>query len=160
MSGPNTITVSGNLTADPEMRRTATNDVPFARLRIAVSRRVYVPEVKDFQDRHDGYFTVVAWRDLARHAAASLRKGDRVVVSGRLSRRSYEAQITANETETRHTVEIEAEDIGGSMRWYAWQRHHIRPLAAAAEGPGGGDDDGDDAAATTTTTDQAVAPAA
>lgn len=155
-SGPNTITVSGNLTADPELRRTAA-DIPFARLRMAVNRRIFVAERQDWEDRHDGYFNVVAWRDLARHVVASLRKGDRVVVSGRLSRRPYEAVGSDGAVETRHSVEIEADDIGGSLRWYGWQRQTARPLKAVEqdEASEGSNDDSDEVGP-----DDAVAPAA
>ena len=133
----NAITVSGNLTADPELRSIGDGAVPRARMRIAVNRRIYDKERSGWQDRHDGYFTVIAWRDLARHAMTSLRKGDRVVVTGRLSHRLYDV-TTDGTTETRQVTEIEADDLGGSLKFYAWSRYEARvreatPQATATE---------------------------
>lgn len=149
MSAPNFITVAGNLTADPEMRLTS-SEVHFARLRIAVSRRIYVTDSNQWEDRQDGFFSVTCWRDMARHTHASLKKGDRVVVSGRLIRRQFEAK-TEDGTETRHVVEIDAEEIGASLRWGPWARQQTRPLtaepdlnASAAGNPAGGDESTDE----------------
>lgn len=124
---PNTITISGNLTADPELRKTG-SEVPFVRLRVAVSHRVQNTETKEWEDRQDGFFVVTAWRELATHSRMTLQKGDRVTVSGKLIRRAYEASIGEGETETRHIHEIEAEDLGPSLRWQAWSRLDRRPV--------------------------------
>ena len=134
MSTPNTITVAGNLTADPDYRVTS-GEVPLARIRIAVSRRTYNKATDSWDDRHDGFFTVVCWRDMARHARTSLRKGDRIVVSGRLMHREYEVtpEGADAETETRSVVEIEADEIGGSMRWSSWARVQTRAIVPADE---------------------------
>jgi single-strand DNA-binding protein len=56
---------------------------------------------------------VNAWRTLAENAAESLTRGARVVVVGRLRSRSWENQ----EGETRSAVEIEADELGPSLRW-------------------------------------------
>lgn len=127
MSSINTITVSGNLTADPDLRRTS-SEIPYAKMRVAVSHRVLNPETKEWEDRQDGFFTVTAWRDLAVHARTSLQKGDRVTVTGRMLRRSYEADIGDGKTETRYAHEIEADDLGPSLRWRAWTRLEPRPV--------------------------------
>lgn len=139
MSSINTITVSGNLTADPELRRTS-SEVPYAKMRVAVSHRVLNPETKQWEDRQDGFFNVTAWRDLAVHARTSLQKGDRVTVTGRMLRRPYEADIGDGKTETRHAHEIEADDMGPSLRWRAWTRLEPRPVAVA-DGEGSDADD-------------------
>lgn len=131
MSAPNTIIVAGNLTAAPEFRKTA-SEIPFVRMRLAVSRRVFVPDSNTWEDRQDGFFAVTAWRDMARHAHASFNKGDRVVVYGRLTRRQFE--VTTEDgtgTENRHVTEIEAEEIGASVRWQPWARVETRALNVA-----------------------------
>jgi single-strand DNA-binding protein len=53
------------------------------------------------------------WRDQAEHAARSLSKGSRVVVVGRLQRRSW----TAEDGSARSTVEVVADELGPSLRW-------------------------------------------
>jgi single-strand DNA-binding protein len=59
------------------------------------------------------FLTVVVWRDQAEHAAASLAKGSRVVVVGRLQQRSW----TAEDGSARQVVEVVAEELGPSLRW-------------------------------------------
>lgn len=131
MSAPNTIIVAGNLTADPDIRRTS-SEVPYVRMRLAVSRRVFIAASNTWEDRQDGFFAVTAWRDMARHAHASFKKGDRVVICGRLTRRQFEVASEDGEgTENRHVTEIEAEEIGASVRWSAWARVQTRPLTEA-----------------------------
>jgi single-strand DNA-binding protein len=56
---------------------------------------------------------VNVWRGLAENAAESLTRGTRVVVSGRLKQRSWENQ----EGEKRSMIEIEADDLGPSLKW-------------------------------------------
>ena len=53
------------------------------------------------------------WRQLAEHVAESLSKGDRAVVIGRLRQRSWETP----EGEKRSVAEIEAEEVGASLRF-------------------------------------------
>ena len=60
-------------------------------------------------------FRVSAWRDQASHLAESLRKGDRVMVVGRLRQRSWQTPDGLR----RSVAEIEADDIGASLKWAA-----------------------------------------
>ncbi|WP_370324904.1 single-stranded DNA-binding protein [Euzebya sp.] len=154
MSSHNQITIAGNLTADPDLRTTS-GEVPRSRLRVAVNRRVKVAGTQDeWEDRLDGFFTVVCWRDMAVHVRACLRKGDRVVVTGHLTGREYEV-TTDGGTETRHATEIVAEEVGGSFRWYPWTRMEPRPLLVDAGDASVPAPDDDDAPA-----ERVVAPAA
>jgi single-strand DNA-binding protein len=94
---------AGNLTDDPEVRYTG-GGIARAMFRVAVSGR---------RDGEASFFTVVVWRDQTEHAAESLVKGSRVVVVGRLQRRS----LTAEDGSARSTVEVVAEELGPSLRW-------------------------------------------
>ena len=108
---PDTFTIiTGNLTDDPEIRFT-NGGAPVANLRVAVTARI-----KDGDTWKDGdtfYFRVTVWRTLAEHVADSLSKGDRVIVTGRLRTRTWET----TEGESRTVVELDAEDIGPSLKW-------------------------------------------
>ena len=53
------------------------------------------------------------WRDQAEHAAQSLAKGDRVMVTGRLRQRSWETP----EGDKRSVTELEADEVGASLKW-------------------------------------------
>ncbi|MFM7870954.1 MAG: single-stranded DNA-binding protein, partial [Actinomycetota bacterium] len=59
------------------------------------------------------YMNVVAWDQLAENIAASLTKGSRVLVSGRLDVREYQGR----EGDKRTAVEIVADEIGPTLRW-------------------------------------------
>ncbi len=105
-----TITLVGNLTRDPVLRLTA-NGLAVAELGLAVSRRWRTNEGDERE--HTSFFSVVAWRSLAEHCAASLHKGDLVMVTGRAEQRSWQTDAG----DRRSTVEVVAEDVGPSLRW-------------------------------------------
>ena len=77
------------------------------------------------------FFNVTAWADLGENAAASLTKGMRVIVSGRLEQRAYETK----EGEKRTVVEIVADEIGPSLRW---ARAEVERIARDGGGNSGG----------------------
>ncbi|MGH2768085.1 MAG: single-stranded DNA-binding protein [Actinomycetota bacterium] len=106
----NYLTVVGNLTRDPELRYTPTGSA-VARLGIAVNR-FYTNRNGERVEQTD-FFTVNAWRQLAEHIAESLTTGARVIVSGRLQSRSWETE----DGQRRTVVEIEADEVGPSLRW-------------------------------------------
>jgi single-strand DNA-binding protein len=103
------VTITGNLTDDPELRFTP-NGNPVANFRLAVTARV---KGDTWRDGDTSYFRVNVWRQLAEHVAESLSKGDRAVVIGRLKSRSWETP----EGERRSVVEVEADEVAPSLRW-------------------------------------------
>ena len=104
-----TVTVVGNLTKDPEIRFTSSGRGN-ANFGLAVNRRWQ--QNGEWQEQ-TSFFNVVAWGTLGENAAASLNRGTRVIVTGRLEQRSYETQ----NGEKRSIVEIVADEIGPSLRW-------------------------------------------
>jgi single-strand DNA-binding protein len=100
----------GNLTDAPEVRFTPTG-TQVGSFRLAVTPRVR--EGDQWKNGETSYFTITCWRDLAAHAAESLSKGDRALVIGRLKTRTWETP----EGERRSVVEVEADEIGPSLRW-------------------------------------------
>jgi single-strand DNA-binding protein len=128
MASENQVTIVGNLTDDPELRYTP-NGAAVATVRVAVNRRI--PDgAGGWKDAETSFFRVNAWRTLAENSAESLTRGTRVVVTGRLRSRSWENQ----EGETRSAVEIEADEIGPSLRWATAKVEKV-----SRSGGGGGD---------------------
>lgn len=122
------VTVQGNLTADPVGRTTATG-ATVVRLRIASNGRRFDRESGEFRDTDPMYIGVSCWRTLAGNVLASLRKGDSVVVFGRLQFRSYD-DVNGNR-QTRH--EIDALAVGPDLnRWPADLRRPNRQAEPAA----------------------------
>jgi single-strand DNA-binding protein len=105
-----TTIICGNLTDTPELRLTP-NGAAVANFRVAVTPRVR--EGNDWKDGDTSFFRITCWRQLAEHATDSLGKGDRVIVVGRLKTRSWET----DQGERRTVVEVDAEEIGPSLRW-------------------------------------------
>ena len=117
----NQVTLTGNLTDDPELRFTP-NGVAVANFRLAVDQRVW--DTDGWKDGEASYFRVNVWRDQAEHVSRSLAKGARCVVVGRLKSRSWETP----EGQRRSAVEVDAEEVGMSMRF--------APVAAGTAEPG------------------------
>ncbi len=111
MASENQVTVVGNLTDDPELRYTP-NGAAVCKFRIAVNRRM--PDGNGgWKDGETSFFSVNCWRALAENAAESLTRGSRVIVAGRLNYRAWENQ----EGEKRSAIEIEADELGPSLKW-------------------------------------------
>jgi single-strand DNA-binding protein len=110
MANENHIVVIGNLADEPELRF-ANNGTPVASFRVAVTPRIQ--KSGTWRDGDTSFFRVSTWRDQASHLAESLRKGDRILVVGRLRQRSWETP----DGERRSVAEIEAEDVGASLKW-------------------------------------------
>jgi single-strand DNA-binding protein len=111
-AGETTLTIAGNLTGDPDLRYTPTGTA-VAAFTVAASRRVYDAESGQWKDADTLFLRCSVWRQLAEHAAESLRKGMRVVVTGRLKQREYET----SEGDKRTVYEVDADDVGPSLRW-------------------------------------------
>jgi len=103
------VTLVGNLTRDPELRFT-TGGRGVASFGLAVNRRWQ--QNGEWQEQ-TSYFNVQAWAQLGENIAASLNKGARVIVTGRLEQRQYETQ----DGEKRSVVEVVADEVGPSLRW-------------------------------------------
>jgi single-strand DNA-binding protein len=108
----NTSTFVGNLTADPELRFTQ-GGLAVANFTVAVQDRKYDKDKAEYVDGDTLYIRASIWRDYAEHVAASLFKGTRVVVTGKLKQRSYETA----EGEKRQSIELEVDAIGPDLRY-------------------------------------------
>ena len=84
----NTVTVSGNLTRDPEVRNLPGSGTAVCSLRIAHNER-YKDASGEWTDRA-AYFDVTVWSGLGEWMGRNLHKGQKVVVSGRLKWREWE----------------------------------------------------------------------
>ena len=125
----NTITLVGNLTRDPELRFTTTGR-GVASFGIAVGRRY---QVNGEWQEQTSYFNVTAWGQLGENAAASLHKGTRVVVTGRLEQREY----TTREGDKRTAIDVIADELGPSLRWATAQVERT-PRGEGGSAGGGG----------------------
>ena len=106
------ITAVGNATSEPHLRFTATGTA-VASFTLASTARQYDKATNTWRDGDTLFVRVNAWRAMAENAADSLRKGTRVIVTGRLRQSTW----TADDGTQRTGLEIDADDIGVSLRW-------------------------------------------
>ncbi|MFB4273362.1 single-stranded DNA-binding protein [Nonomuraea sp. GTA35] len=138
MSGETTITIIGNLTADPELRFTQSGTA-VAGFTVASSARTYNKSVEQWEDGEVLFMRCSAWRDLGEHVAESLIRGTRVIASGRLRQRTFET----SDGDKRTVMEMAVDEIGPSLRFAT-----ARPVKAArGNGNGQTSRNGNDAAA-------------
>ena len=104
-----TITIRGWLGADVTRRQVG--DVPVASFRLACTPRKYNRRTETWSEGLTQWYTVTAWRALADNCASSLRRGDPVVVHGRLETRTY---VNANNVEVL-SFEIDALHVGHDL---------------------------------------------
>ena len=101
-------------------------------LGVAVNRK--------WQDRNSGewqeatsFFDVICWRELAENVSESLKKGTRVIVTGRLEQRSWE-----QDGNKRSVVEINADEVAPSLRWATAKVEKTERRSGGDQGGGGG----------------------
>jgi single-strand DNA-binding protein len=126
----NTITISGNMTRDPELK--VVGDTSVCEVGIAYNERFKKGD--EWQSRPN-YFTVKVWGGMGEQLAQKGSKGMKIVVSGRLTQRSWETDDGGK----RSAVEIVANDLVYDSREASSDRES-RP-AAAAKAPAARSDD-------------------
>ena len=126
----NTVTLVGNVTRDPELRYT-TGGRGVASFGLAVNRRYQ--SNGEWQEQ-TSFFDVVAWGTLGENVAASLHKGTRALVYGRLEQRSWDTQ----DGEKRSKIEVVADEVAPSLRWATAQVNKIERSQAGGSGGGAG----------------------
>lgn len=112
MAGETTITVVGNLTADPELRFTQSG-AAVAGFTVASTPRTFDKASGEWKDGAPLFLRCSVWKQVAENVAESLTKGARVIVTGRLKQRSYDTK----EGEKRTVVELEVDEVGPSLRY-------------------------------------------
>jgi single-strand DNA-binding protein len=108
MSNVNTVTVSGNLTRDPEVKWLSDNgEAAIVNLGIAVNRRVRDENAEGGYAEDVDFFDIDVKGKFALLVAKKLRKADFAAVSGRLDYQAWET----SEGEKRSKVVIDAREI-------------------------------------------------
>ena len=128
MAGDTTITVVGNLTADPELRFTPSG-AAVANFTVASTPRIFDRQSSEWKDGEALFLRCNIWREAAENVAESLTRGSRVIVTGRLKQRSFETR----EGEKRTVFEVEVDEIGPSLRYAT-----AKVNKASRSGGGGG----------------------
>ena len=133
MAGDTTITIVGNLTADPELRFIPSG-AAVANFTVASTPRTYDRQSGEWKDGEALFLRCNVWREAAENVAESLTRGSRVIVTGRLKQRSFETR----EGEKRTVVEVEVDEIGPSLRYATAKVNKASRSGGGGGGFGGG----------------------
>ena len=112
MTGETTLTVIGNLTADPELRFTPSG-AAVANFTVASTPRTFDRQANEWKDGDTLFMRCSVWKEQAENVADSLTKGTRVIVTGQLVQRSYDTR----EGEKRTVVELRVDEVAPSLRY-------------------------------------------
>jgi single-strand DNA-binding protein len=153
MNNDANIDLAGFVASEPSFRRLASGTSQ-AKLRVAYTERRFNRETGEWGDGPTSFVNVVCWRTLADNVAVCLRKGEPVLVRGRMRIRDFEGK----DGSPRSITEVEASSIGhdlsrGVAHFSRTRRaagetaaESAEALAAAAsrdgEEPAGGDEPG------------------
>ncbi|MGH3448844.1 MAG: single-stranded DNA-binding protein [Nocardioidaceae bacterium] len=133
MAGDTIITVVGNLTDDPDLRFTPSG-AAVANFTVASTPRFFDKQTSEWRDGDALFLRCSIWRQAAENVAESLQRGSRVVVQGRLKQRSFETR----EGEKRTVVEMDADEIGPSLRYATAKVTKTSRSGASGSGGSGG----------------------
>ncbi len=111
MAGETQITVIGNLTGDPELRFIQSG-AAVVNFTVASTPRTFDRQSNEWKDGETLFMRCSLWREAAENVAESLTKGMRVIVTGRLVSRSWEAN-----GEKRSVTELQVDEVGPSLRY-------------------------------------------
>lgn len=134
--------VVGRTAAPPEL---SGQDQSYrVRLRVLNNRGFRNRETKEWVDLGPNGTDVICWGELARNVAASVQKGDPVLVYGKLEDNSWTDKEGATHRNTRVVAELVAHDLAwGSSRFTRTNNSPVRPGAAEIAGNNGHSQDGD-----------------
>jgi len=104
------VTITGNATADSELRITQTGK-PLATFTVAVNERIKNDD-GTWGDGDPAFYRVTAWGSLAESVAESVNKGTGVIIAGRFKPRKYEDKDGAERT----SLDVTADTIGITLK--------------------------------------------
>jgi single-strand DNA-binding protein len=106
-----TITLTGIVGTEPRAVTTS-EGLAITSFRLASTQRRFVKAQEKWVDGETNWYTITSFRQLAANSAVSVRKGERILVTGRLRIREWE-----NSSKSGTNIEIEADAIGHDLSW-------------------------------------------
>ena len=134
------LSLTGYVASDPRSRETR-NGTPQVSMRVAWTPRWIDRTSGEWADGNTSFVTVLCWRRLAANVATCIRRGDPVVIKGRLSIRPYEDK----DGNARLAVEVDASSIGHDLSrgvaHFQRTRGELPSLTPAGQSAGSGPGD-------------------
>jgi single-strand DNA-binding protein len=120
------ITVAGRLADDPQLKFTQAGKA-VCRLRIVASDRVKVGD--EWKDGDTLWISATCWERLAENVAESTKKGDLVIVTGRLLTEEW----TDRESNKRSAITLKVESLGADLAFRVLPHGGAAHAAAATD---------------------------
>ena len=122
------VVLAGYVAREPRYRKTH-NGYSYTSLRVGYTPRRMDRDSGEWSDGGTSFVTVFCWRGLAENVAMCVRKGDPVLVKGKLQVRPYTDKAGAS----RVAVEVEASSMGHDLtRGVAMFQRALRPAGETA----------------------------
>ncbi len=115
MSQENTFTLRGFVTAEPKFWQPTPTHTPVTEIRVGSTPRRVNRTTGEWENGDTSYYTVKCWRRLAVNVKGSLRKGDMVLVRGKIVTRTW----VDDQQRTRTQMQVEADSVGHDLA-YGW----------------------------------------
>jgi single-strand DNA-binding protein len=122
------LTITGSLTADPELRFTPSG-IAVANFTVASNARRFDKATNAYVDTEPIYMRCTAWRTTAENIANSLSRSARVIVTGTLKSNSYETR----DGDKRTSLELTVTEVGASLLWATVKTTKTERTSAPAE---------------------------
>jgi len=105
------ITITG-FVATPPRHVVTEAGLKITSFRLASNQRRFDRQQNQWVDGETNWYTVSTFRQLAENAANSVKKGERVIVTGRVRIRDW-----TGEQKSGTTIEVEADALGHDLTW-------------------------------------------
>jgi single-strand DNA-binding protein len=115
MSQESTITLRGFVTAEPRFWQPTPKHTPVTEIRVGSTPRRLNRATGEWEDGDTSYYTVKCWRRLAVNVKGSLRKGDMVLIRGKVVTKSW----VDDQQRTRTQMQVEADSVGHDLA-FGW----------------------------------------
>jgi single-strand DNA-binding protein len=102
------LNASGYVASEPEFSRVGTGSIPKLTMKVAWTTRRRDPSTGEWVDGNTSFVRVTCWRRLAENLATCLRKGEPVVLRGRIDVRPF----TGKDGLRRVSVDVDASHVG------------------------------------------------
>jgi single-strand DNA-binding protein len=115
MSQENMIILRGFVTAEPKFWQSSPTQTPLAEIRLGHTPRRLNRTTGEWEDGTTSYYSIKCWRRLAINVKGSLRKGDMILVRGKVVMRTWVDDQQRNRTQ----MQVEADSVGHDLA-FGW----------------------------------------
>jgi single-strand DNA-binding protein len=105
------VSLAGYVVGEPSYQKVGQSQIPKLTLRVSWTNRRFDSATGEWVDGNRSFVNVICWRQLAENVSTCLRRGDPVVVRGRLDVRSF----TGRDGQRRTAVDVDASAVGPDL---------------------------------------------